>query len=101
MHVVQQLVLQILTRYNKTKYDAIKTMNMKKLADLINIERLSIKELFSIKGGVMLPPPGCDSFNCGERACLNTACQTAACTVNACHLYACTSLTCRSQSSLE
>lgn len=70
---------------------------MKKLTDLTSIEKLSVKELFSIKGGVMLPP-GCQQQACTSHACDTKACTQWACYVLTCDSYACSTTTCTSNS---
>lgn len=70
---------------------------MKKLSDLAKIERLSIKELFSIKGGI-IAPSGCTSSNCRTYACFEHACLTNACDSYACSSNGCSNYTCESSS---
>lgn len=61
---------------------------MKKLSDLTSIKKLSIKELFKVKGGVTVKPK-CDQYACTIYACLNYACLTYTCDTHACQQNSC------------
>ena len=71
---------------------------MKKLSELVDINKLSLKELFSIKGGVMVMR-ACDTYACTNYACSTVACSSLACTANTCSSSACRSSSCTSNSS--
>lgn len=62
---------------------------MKKLSDLSNVDNLSVKDLFQIRGGASAAEPGCTSKNCTQIACNSVSCTSASCTTLSCNTRSC------------
>ncbi len=73
---------------------------MKKLSEIVDIKKLSIKELFSIRGGAevlqVCDSAGCFYYGCTATQCVNNACNTSACNIIACGSNVCSGFSDRS-----
>ncbi len=66
---------------------------MKKLSDLIDIRKFSIKELFSIRGGAKVEQV-CQLAGCSTWVCNTSGCNSAGCIQSQCSSIACSSASC-------
>jgi hypothetical protein len=66
---------------------------MKTLKNLVNTEKLNVKELMYIKGAVETPVyEGCDTKACTESTCTSKACSSSSvCNTNICGTTVCSS----------
>jgi hypothetical protein len=67
---------------------------MKKLENLINFDKLNIKDLFLIKGGANSVAPGCTTKECKVLACVSIACSNYSCNTQTCTTSGCNNSSC-------
>ena len=70
---------------------------MKKLSELADIDKLSLKKLFAIKGGVM-GMMASDSYASTRFPCTLQTCTTNGCVSNNCSTSSCQNFSCNSSS---